>query len=325
MAIPSYEQTTPVSNEQVKKIMEDDPYNNSSNGDDLYGDAEMIDESYFVDSDIDADDEDNYDPYKNVGNENVSMIYVNPEWGTYTSTEFDDLNVTSTDDGKITGAGGSTTNSSVPTGGSTNPANTIPKPSNITVTQLKQIFKKKKYKWVEPFQIIGIRNADKPNQWNDTMLVVYGDEVEEFDCTTKPGVTHLKKPPVSKGCAILKEGQFTYRLGYHKQSNSSRYRALNPTYNLPVHRDPTKDGTFHYNINSGTGQGINIHRGAGADARYGPYTIKNPGSGVNNWSAGCQVLHYYPDWQRFISLCEKYESKLDKGHFQYTLLNASDF
>ena len=104
----------------------------------------------------------------------------------------------------------------------------------------------------------------------------------------------------------------------HKQTNSNRYKALNPNKNLPVHRDPVGDGTFHYNVNSGNGQGINIHRG------HINYSPNSPGSGVNGYSAGCQVIHYYVDWLRFIGLCEEYEYKVNNT-FYYTLINAADF
>jgi len=314
MAIPKYDETKPITQKQETVIKEEyDPYSGVDDFEDSgsYGDANEFTYSEMnqYSSNINADD-DSYDPYVDGDTFGESdVIYNNPEWGTYTPTKQLDSSI---------GQGGQT-NISTSNNGSSNPANTTPKPSNITVSQLKRIFKLKKYKWIEPFQLIGVRNADKPNNWNDTMLVVYDDIVEEFECTTKPGVYYLKKLLNSKGCSILKEGQFTYKLGYHKQTNSARYRALNPTYNLPVHRDPTKNGTFHYNINSSEGGGINIH-----STKVGTEK-SSPGSGVKSWSAGCQVIHYWSDFQRFMSLCEKYRTKLEGGIYQYTLLNASDF
>ncbi len=57
-------------------------------------------------------------------------------------------------------------------------------------------------------------------------------------CTTDPGYHYLQKPMVSRGTAILKEGQHrgSHRLGTHKG-----YQALTQRIPLPVYRDNTKD------------------------------------------------------------------------------------
>lgn len=117
----------------------------------------------------------------------------------------------------------------------------------INYQLLKQVMQSKGYVWFNgqyDLNIIGIRDSDNiKDDYNDTLCVAYKDVNNNerlfiMPCTTDPGHYYLQKPMVSKGTAILKEGQHrsSHRLGTHKG-----YQALTQRIPLPVYRDNTKD------------------------------------------------------------------------------------
>lgn len=126
-------------------------------------------------------------------------------------------------------------------------------------------------------------------------------------CTTDPGHYYLQKPMVSKGTAILKEGQHrsSHRLGTHKG-----YQALTQRIPLPVYRDNTKDKELDF-INVQTGMfGINIHR-----ARQ-TTIIKQ----IGLYSAGCTVVQSPDDFMYLLMLVKRQRAFLGTDIVSYTIL-----
>ena len=123
-------------------------------------------------------------------------------------------------------------------------------------------------------------------------------------CTTRPGITHVKKPQNRKGVAILAPGQYhnAYALGPYKG-----YLALKQVRSVSVLRDSSKDEIINpTGVETGF-FGIHIHK-AGVLSNL-----------VNNWSAGCQVFKSASDFKELITMCES-EALRNGNRFTYTLL-----
>lgn len=176
--------------------------------------------------------------------------------------------------------------------------------------------------------IIGIRDNESTNEFNDTMCVLFYDKknvprIYHFPCTTKAGSHWLLNPMRKAGTAILKEGQYRglYKLGVHNRSRPSRsYKALEQKENAQYYRDGNKDSKHNYNGVVYVGNyKTNIHRaGKSGWSKF-----------VDKWSAGCQVItgiyeNKQTNWDKFLSLCEE-SIKLYGNSFTYTLLNRNDF
>ena len=151
---------------------------------------------------------------------------------------------------------------------------------------------------------------------NDCVTVSYKKNGEWkffcFEATTDPGDDYMNDPIVkSKGCAILKEGQYR---GSHKiRLHQGKYPALGQKKNVKVYRDNDRDGNYDRNeatIDEGL-FGINIHRATSREGKTSTY--------VDKWSAGCQVIASNDDWKKFMAICERAKD-IHGNSFSYTLL-----
>ena len=176
---------------------------------------------------------------------------------------------------------------------------------NYSIEDLKSEFEKLNYKWLD-FQVIGVRSKeDLPNKFDDLIGLVENNNITWFTGTTNPGVYWLLNLLNNKGTAILKPNQYidTWQLALHQ----GKYLALCQRKPVTVYRDSNKnDKSEETNIVETGLFGINIHRA-------NPSAI----SQLNDkWSAGCQVINNYKDFDYLISECKKSQLK----DFTYTLL-----
>ena len=174
--------------------------------------------------------------------------------------------------------------------------------------------------------IWGIRcNTVDTGTFNDLLLVFYKANdanpkmngkwtYDWFSITTDPSDLNLIKPINSKGCAILKEGQFrnAFKIGKHKGD----YPALVQVKPLPLYRDNNRDnkldlsGRISYEM-----AGINIHRAS-------KWKIIRT---IGLYSAGCQVFESVRDYEdKFMPLVNKAKD-LYGNSFTYTLTNIKEF
>lgn len=167
--------------------------------------------------------------------------------------------------------------------------------------------------WSNKINIIGIRNDTNQDEdiFNDTILLVSGENIYSFEATTDPGkywTDNAKKEWNVAGVAHMMEGWYpnTYKIGIHmKEEALVQYGNA-----VTVWRDVDKDFDFDPEIDTvQTGYfGINIHYTKG-DPKY-----------IGKWSAGCQVIHYREDWETFLSMV-----KLSgETWFNYLLINKND-
>lgn len=200
---------------------------------------------------------------------------------------------------------------------------TAMKLSKLQTYNFEQLFKKKGYAYFTNgaynLNIIGIRTKGTKvtNLFDDYIVVIYktakGNEVRNiYRATTDPGTYFMKSPMNDNGTAIIVPGQYrgAYQIGLHK----GKYKALCQRKPIKVYRDKNKDMIYDFEpktIQEGI-FGCNIHK-AGAASKY-----------VNNWSAGCQVIAAYNDFQNLMYLANK---QIEHGHgktFTYTLLKEED-
>jgi len=171
--------------------------------------------------------------------------------------------------------------------------------------------------------IIGVRNSEKKNRvtnaFDDCITLSYKIEGEWqfhcYKCTTDPGTHWVENLLNPNGVAILKPGQYrsSHKIGLHQ----GKYEALRQAKPLEVYRDDNTDGVYdclEEDVEKGI-FGINIHR---ATSRRGGKSTR-----VDKWSAGCQVIASYDDFEEFLGICK--ESSLIWGNsFSYTLLESKD-
>lgn len=171
--------------------------------------------------------------------------------------------------------------------------------------QLKDRFKELKYEWL-PFMLIGIRSkADAPDKFDDTLILIEGESIAQYPCTTNPGIYWLQKFANPKGAAVLKPAQYknSWHLGLHR----GKYQALTQMRPVTVWRDSDKDNKSEKGIEDTGMFGINIHRSS-------PSLISTI---IGSWSAGCQVFQNPADFNYVIDRCRK----SGQGMFTYTLLD----
>jgi len=192
-----------------------------------------------------------------------------------------------------------------------------------TYDALKRVIEEKGYVWFsgsKPFDlnIVGIRNLNAVNAFDDTICVAYLDiekrkRIIHFPATTDPGLFYLKNPMNASGTAILKEGQYrgAYRLGKHKG-----YTALVQIKPVSVYRDVNKDGKYDFNGKIDTGLfGIDIHRALEFDIA----------KTVDKFSAGCQVIQSPDDFAYLIALVKRQKQFLGTDIVTYTLILENSF
>ena len=196
-----------------------------------------------------------------------------------------------------------------------------------TREQVEAAVKAKGYRWFESgdynVNIVGIRNMEAgeriTNKFDDHLTISYKIDddwfYEIFDCTTDHGDDWMDKPMNSKGCAIMKPGQYpkSHKLRLHQ----GRYLALGQQGPVSVYRDRNKDGKYDFDestVDTGL-YGINIHR---ATKHAGKKSTR-----VDKWSAGCQVIASNDDWHCFLDICQTAREKWS-NNFTYTLLKSTD-
>jgi len=189
----------------------------------------------------------------------------------------------------------------------------------IKYDQLKEIIESKGYKFFEGnlnINLIGVRSEDiVTNEFDDALLIAIemGDvkQVISFgEFTTDPGFYYLKEKHLnSKGCAILKPGQYRGMWGFGK--HRGKYKALVQVGNCTVYRDRNKDNTIDTESEQTGLFGINHHHAYDA-------------SKINKYSAGCQVHRSVQQLNTVLALCHLSATKWGKT-FSYTLLELNDF
>jgi hypothetical protein len=174
-----------------------------------------------------------------------------------------------------------------------------------TIDELKTKFAEKGYNWY-PFMVVGIRSFEnKQNVFDDLIGIVEGDDVTWYTATTNPGTHWLKNLMNPKGSAILKPGQWidSWKIGLHK----GKYEALVQIKAITVYRDKNKNAIAEETAITDTGLfGINIHRAI----------PKGITKFIDEWSAGCQVLNNFDEFEEFMEKCRNSGQKT----FTYTLL-----
>jgi hypothetical protein len=174
-----------------------------------------------------------------------------------------------------------------------------------TIQELKTEFIRLNYKWFN-FQFIGIRSkANLPNQFDDLFILIDGDKINYYTCTTNAGTHWLKNLLNPKGCAVLVPNQYvdTWKIGLHQ----GKYKAFVQNKEVSVYRDKNKNDIAEETLSIERGLfGINIHR---ANEKFVSKL-------VDKWSAGCQVLNSPSDFMDVLTKAERSQNK----YFTYTLL-----
>ena len=167
--------------------------------------------------------------------------------------------------------------------------------------------------------IVGIRSAQPTtNKFNDLMCVFWKYEGQwnmyKMQCTTLPGLYWLENPMNSKGCAILKEGQYkgVYEIDLHNGKYEAICQRLGP---VTVYRDDDKD--TEYDMLEGTEQtgmfGINLHRASAYKEL----------DDVDKNSAGCQVIQDPNEYEVHMGVANM-AAEIWGNKFTYTLINEND-
>lgn len=194
---------------------------------------------------------------------------------------------------------------------------------NITIETLLAAMKQSQYVIFNGelnLNIIGVRHKNtRANTFNDVLCVLFEKggtwQLEQYKCTTDPGVYYRKNPCNVDGTAIVVPMQHRslWTFGYHQ----SKYPALVQNKPVTVFRDGNKDETIdtdvtHEAIKQKGYFGINCHRAS----------AKHESTQVDKWSAGCQVLANPNDFEQFMALCQQSSEKWGDT-FTYTLLEQA--
>lgn len=168
--------------------------------------------------------------------------------------------------------------------------------------------------------IFGIRSNDTlSNQFDDMLGVLYKNNnnewvLDKYKATTDPGLFWRQNPMNVNGTAILQPGQHkdSFVIGKHQ----GKYTALTQHKPLPLWRDNNKDDVLDREGKTYTDlAGINIHR---ATSIAGKQSTQ-----VDKWSAGCQVIAGYKDFENFMSVVNNSAAQHGKV-FTYTLFEEDD-
>jgi hypothetical protein len=132
-------------------------------------------------------------------------------------------------------------------------------------------------------------------------------------CTTDPGKYYTENLLNPDGVAILVPGQYrsTYSIGLHQ----GKYEALKQMKPVQVYRDNNKDNFYDMqpdDIHEGI-FGINIHRASATGTS----------TQIDKWSAGCQVIANYEDFNKLMLLAKQAEA-IWGNSFTYTLIESKD-
>ena len=195
----------------------------------------------------------------------------------------------------------------------------------FTRLQIEEATKTKEYKWFENgdynLNIVGIRNSDTfdevTNKFDDLLTVSYKVggvwNFHQWGCTTDPGKYYTENLLNPDGVAILVPGQYrsTYSIGLHQ----GKYEALKQMKPVQVYRDDNKDNCYDMqpdDIQEGI-YGINIHRASSSGTS----------TQIDRWSAGCQVIANYEDFNKLMGLAKQAEA-IWGNSFTYTLIDSQD-
>jgi hypothetical protein len=168
----------------------------------------------------------------------------------------------------------------------------------------------------QPFEvnIVGLRSdSTASNKFDDKLILFYFDGATwrgfEYPITTDPGTYWLKKPMNVDGTAILKTGQYQYKIGLHQ----GKYKALVQRGKVTVLRDYDRNAILDFNNGKETTGffGINIHRA----------TSTGTSTNVDKWSAGCQVFASSTDFEHFLNMVEQSVDKYGEQSLYYTLID----
>ncbi len=187
----------------------------------------------------------------------------------------------------------------------------------------------------------GIRNPNaEPDRFDDSFFVAFIDSrwtwrVAMWACTTDPGIYWLderadREGKLNKeGTAILIPGQYRscWRIGLH----NGKYPALVQNgRKFRVWRDLNKDGMLDRSGKVFTNvTGLNCHKAKNwedVDTASGKKTKVGLKSGVNKYSAGCQVSEVSYAHDYVLMPLARQQSRSGNGStFSYTLFEAADF
>src|SRR5574344_2185885 len=169
--------------------------------------------------------------------------------------------------------------------------------TKLSTDDFESLFKKKGYAYFKNgaynLNIIGVRTAGTKvtNIFDDYIVIIYNT-------------------PNGKAIIVPCQYRGAYQIALHK----GQYKALCQRKPIKVYRDRNKDMVYDFEpktIEEGI-FGCNIHK-EGQASKY-----------VNNWSAGCQVIANYQDFQNLMYLANK---QIEQGHgktFTYTLGKEED-
>ncbi len=184
--------------------------------------------------------------------------------------------------------------------------------SDLNLEVIKKAVLNKGYSWfLDKCNIGGIRtNNNTPDGWNDFIWIEFKGIFYVFKGTTRPGVYWLQHPMRESGTFVMMPGQYVdcWKKGLH-----SGYPALVQCKPIKGYRDSDKDNLVDPDITKiyTDGQNVDIHHAH----QYVTQTV------IDKYSAGCQVLDAYEDWQTFFELYGESPQTL----FSYVLLTENDF
>lgn len=194
--------------------------------------------------------------------------------------------------------------------------------NSIVITGLLATMRNFKYPVNErPYEVnlLGVRNNNTiANTFDDRLYLFYKKSVNggfigcEYPITTDPGTYHLKRPMMVEGTAILKQGRWAYKLGYHQG-----YEALNQREPVVVIRDVDRNDVLGFKGGKEYSGffGINIHRASKSGTT----------SSVDKWSAGCQVFADASDFADFMSRVKYSVSLYGNSSLYYHLVDNTTF
>lgn len=168
----------------------------------------------------------------------------------------------------------------------------------------------------KPYEVnmVGVRSdSTKPNEFDDRMYLFYKDDKGKWEgykyvITTDPGTYWLKNPMNVDGTAILKAGQWAYKIGSHRG-----YKALNQRGKVTTIRDYDRNAILDFNNGKETTgyYGINIHKASATGTS----------TNVDKWSAGCQVFANASDFADFLDKVQRSVNKYGDNSLYYTLID----
>jgi len=196
---------------------------------------------------------------------------------------------------------------------------------NFTREQIETAVKAKGYKWFENgnynLNIVGVRNSETydevTNKFDDLVTVTYkvGNDwnFHQWNATTDPGKYYTENLLNSDGVAIMVPGQYrsSHVIGMHQ----GKYKALKQARPVKVYRDSNRDNCYDMDpakIQEGI-FGINIHRASASGTS----------TQIDKWSAGCQVIANYEDFNKLMWLAIQAED-IWGNSFTYTLIESKD-